>query len=98
VIPYDRLPKQIPSLQERLYSQSSIGLIAYIQRPDLETRMAILQKKAEYGNIRLLRDVVEYITYNYTSNIRNYTSNIRKLEGVLILAVAYIWLILLFGV
>jgi chromosomal replication initiator protein len=98
VIPYDRLPKQIPSLQERLYSQSSIGLIADIQRPDLETRMAILQKKAEYGNIRLLRDVVEYITYNHTYSIRNYTYNSWKLEGELIRAVAYIWLILLFWV
>lgn len=82
VITSDKLPKDIPGLEERLRSRISWGLIADIQPPDIETKVAILSKKAEYFNISLPNDVGLFLASNLGSNIR-------ELEGALTRLRAY---------
>lgn len=77
VVTSDKYPHEIPELEERLKTRFQWGLIADIQQPELETRMAILQKKADLENIHLTDDVTLYLA----SHIK---SNVRELEGSLI--------------
>ncbi len=82
VISSDCPPRQIPTLEERLHSRFEWGLIADIQPPDIETKVAILRKKAEAENVEIPENVSLFIA----SKVR---TNIRELEGSLIRLIAY---------
>ncbi|MDF2590625.1 MAG: dnaA [Clostridia bacterium] len=82
IISSDRTPKEIPTLEDRLRSRFEWGLIADIQAPDLETRIAILKKKAKMENLQIADSVMHLIA-------KKIQSNIRELEGALIRIVAY---------
>ncbi|QSX07373.1 chromosomal replication initiator protein DnaA [Sedimentibacter sp. zth1] len=82
IISSDNPPSEIPTLEDRLRSRFEWGLIADIQPPDFETRIAILRKKAESENYQVPDEVINYIAQNIQSNIR-------KLEGALIRIYAY---------
>ena len=82
ILSSDRPPKEIPTLEDRLRSRFEWGLIADIQVPDFETRMAILKKKADVENLNIANEVMGYIATKIKSNIR-------ELEGALIRIIAY---------
>jgi chromosomal replication initiator protein len=82
IISADCPPREIPTLEERLHSRFEWGLIADIQPPDLETKVAIIKKKAERQNISIPDNVALYIA----SKIK---SNIRELEGALVRLIAF---------
>ncbi len=77
VLTSDRPPKELSTLEERLTSRFQAGLVVDLQSPDLETRIAILQKKAEIENVKLPSNVAYFVA----SRVK---SNIRELEGCLI--------------
>ncbi len=82
IISSDRPPKEIPTLEDRLRSRFEWGLITDLQTPDLETRTAILKKKALSDGIDIPEDVLQHIAAKVITNIR-------ELEGALIRIVAY---------
>ncbi|HEU5352534.1 MAG TPA: chromosomal replication initiator protein DnaA [Terracidiphilus sp.] len=82
VIASDRPPKELAEIEDRLRSRFEWGLIADIQPPDLETKVAILQKKAETEQVLLPTDVALFIA----SNVR---TNVRELEGALVRLIAW---------
>ncbi|MFV0434628.1 MAG: chromosomal replication initiator protein DnaA [Leucobacter sp.] len=82
VITSDVQPKQLRGFEERMLSRFEWGLLTDIQMPDLETRIAILRKKAQRENIEIDQSILEFIASKFTSNIR-------ELEGTLIRVTAY---------
>ncbi len=82
VLSSDRFPKEMPSMEERLRSRFEWGLIADLQPPDVETRIAILRKKSEEEGIVIGNDVIHLLAEGLKSNIR-------ELEGALIRLGAY---------
>ncbi len=82
VLSADRPPRDIEGIEERLLSRFQWGLSADMQPPDLETRIAILQRKAEDDGLPIDHDVIEFIAHNVKSNIR-------ELEGALIRLLAF---------
>lgn len=82
ILSSDRPPKEIKTLEERLCSRFEWGLIADIQPPDYETRIAILRKKADVDKLDIPNEVLIYIATKIKSNIR-------ELEGALLRVVAY---------
>jgi chromosomal replication initiator protein len=82
VLTADKYPHEIPDLEDRLRSRFQNGLIADIQPPELETRIAILKKKAELDEIPLTDEVATYLATNIKSNVR-------ELEGLLLRVAAF---------
>ncbi len=82
VLTSDRQPKDIPDIEDRLRSRFEAGLIADIQPPDLETRVAILKRKAEVQNIRLPDDVAKYLAAMLKNNIRELEGGLMRLGAI----------------
>jgi chromosomal replication initiator protein len=79
ILSSDRPPKDIPDIEERLISRFSWGLSADLQIPEFETRYAILERKANDNGITLNSDIIEFIAYNFKSNVRDLEGAVIKL-------------------
>lgn len=82
VITSDKPPSEIKEIEDRLKSRFNWGLIVDIQPPELETRMAIIRKKAENYNLSLSDDIVGFLA-------KNFETNVREIEGVIVKINAY---------
>src|SRR6202030_1656631 len=82
VLSSDRPPSEIANLEQRLVSRFEWGLTAELQPPDIETRMAILRKKAEAFHIELAQDVLDFLAQRVRTNVR-------RLEGSLMRVASY---------
>ena len=79
VLTSDKFPKEIPELEERLRNRFEWGLIADIQPPDIETRVAIVEKKAELEGIELPQEVALFLATNIDSNVRELEGSLTRL-------------------
>ncbi len=81
VLTSDRPPREIATLEDRLRSRFEMGLLADIQPPDLETRIAIVKRKAQLLELSLNDDVVEYIASQLKTNVRQLEGAVRRLQA-----------------
>ena len=81
VLTSDRPPKEIKTLEDRLRNRFESGLIADIQPPELETRIAIIKRKAEYMNFMIPTDVCEFIASKLKTNIRQLEGTVKKMKA-----------------
>ena len=81
IVTSDRPPKDMPTLEERLRTRFEQGLIADIQPPEYETRVAIIKRKADSLNIKLTDDVIDYIASKLKNNVRELEGAVKKIKA-----------------
>lgn len=79
VLTSDRLPSEIPHLEDRLKGRFNMGLSADVQPPDYETRMAILRKKLQMESLTVSDEIVEYVADNIKSNVRDLEGAVKRI-------------------
>jgi chromosomal replication initiator protein len=82
ILTSDRPPKEIAALEDRLRNRFEMGLMADVQAPDLETRIAIIRKKAEALEIPLSDDIAEYVASQLKSNVRQLEGAVKKIKAL----------------